>query len=330
MLAASGATLAILAAGQYLKVELYQIAIPGGTTYYFTAGDAPITVAGHTYLTGLNLIRGAITRTVGLDPQSLDLTVVPQADNPGGAVTIGGAGFLSACDLGLLDAAHISLYKGFFNFPAAGQQLDTSPGIVGPFFAGVIDEVDAGRFMADITIDSDIESLNVSMPRNLVQTGCVHSTYDAGCGLLRSAFTSTGAISGTITANSFHSALAQANGYFDLGVLTFTSGVLNGTSYTVAKHLNAGGFVQTIVPFAALPSAADTFSIVAGDDKTKTTCVNKFANGGRFRGYRFVPQPETLYDGGTSATTAPALGGQGGQGAGSPFGGKQGPGSYGP
>jgi uncharacterized phage protein (TIGR02218 family) len=332
MKAASAATLAILAAGQYLKIEAYIIVLANGTTLYFTAGEVALTAGGHTYLTGLTIVRTALSQKTGLEVQTMDMTIEPQADNPAGPITIGGAGFLSACRAGAFDGARITLSKGFFNMPAAGTQLDTSPGLV-PWFQGHVNEIQAGRFSVDITVNADLELLNVQMPRNILQSGCVHTLFDAGCTLVKATFTTTGAISGAITANRFNTGLTQANNYFDLGVITFTSGVLNGSTYSVATYLNAGGSIQTIVPFTVAPSAGDTFSIVPGCDKAQATCTTKFANmttsGGHYRGSNYVPQPETLYDGGTPATAAPALGGQGGgQGAGSSFSGGLGKGSY--
>jgi hypothetical protein len=325
--AASAATLAILAAGQWLKFEFYKFALPKVGTFYFTDADIPLTIGGITYLTGLTITRSAFTQKVGLTVQSVDLTIQPQGDNPGGPVTLAGGGFLSQCRAGAFDGGIVTVSKGFFNKPAAGTQLDVSPGIV-PWFQGIVDQIQAGRFSVDLTINDIVQLLNVQMPRNILQSGCVHALFDAGCTLSKAAFTSTGSITGSITANSFSTGLTQADGYFSLGVITFTSGVLNGSSYAIATHLNAGGNVKSIAPWAALPIIGDTFSIVPGDDKSQATCSGKFSNLPHYRGAPYVPQPETLYDGGTSATTAPSLGGQGGQGAGSPFSGGLGRGSY--
>ena len=35
-----------------------------------------------------------------------------------------------------------------------------------------------------LTINSDLELLNVQMPRNIYQDQCLHTVYDAGCGLV--------------------------------------------------------------------------------------------------------------------------------------------------
>lgn len=337
MKTASSATLAILAAGQWIKIEFYTFVLPKVGTFRFHNSDSgPLTIAGNTYLPGLTITRSAFTQAVGLTVQSVDLTIQPQADNPGGAVTIGGVPFLNACRSGAFDGGSVLISKGFFNDPAAGVQLDVSPGIVG-WFAGVINEVQAGRFSVDITVNDTLQLLNVQMPRNILQSGCVHALYDAGCTLLKSDNTYSGTITSGVTALALAAtALSQASGYFALGIITFTSGVLNGSAYAISAF--ASTVVTAVAPWATLPSVGDTFTITPGCDKAQATCSSaKFKIGASFasnlphyRGAPYVPQPETRFDGGTTATTAPSLGSQGGQGAGSPFSGGLGRGTYHP
>jgi uncharacterized phage protein (TIGR02218 family) len=331
MKAASTATKNILAAGQFYKAELYQFDLVGGTTLYFTNSDSPRTVAGVTYLTGLTIKRGAVAQKVGLEVQSLDLDITPQSDNPAGPITIGGAPFLSACRSGALDGARVKMSKLFLS-----SWQDTSPGAV-PWYQGRVNQVRAGRFTATITVHDDIEILNIAMPRNVLQTGCVHTLFDAGCTLLKSSFQVSGSVSGSPTVLQFNTNLTQVNNYFDLGVITFTSGPNNGLSRVVKTYLNASGQITLIAPFPSAPASGNTFTIVPGCLKTQAACSNTnsangpaFNNLTHFRGYPYVPVPETLYDGGTANGTAPSRGGQGGGSGGSAFSGSSGPGTYTP
>lgn len=332
MKSASTAAKNILATGQYHKTELYDIALVGGTTLHFTAGDAPLTVGATTYLTGLNIVRGAISQKVGLEVQSLQLSMIPQGDNPAGPITIGGAGFLSACRSGALDGARVTMSKIFLS-----SWADTSPGAIS-WYQGRVNEVRAGRLYADITVNSDLEILNVAMPRNIIQTGCLHTLYDAGCTLLKSTFQVSGATTGTPTVLSFNTNLTQADDYFSLGTLKFTSGPNNGIERVVKRFLHASGAVSFIAPFPSAPGSGDTFTIAPGCLKTQAACSQTNSALGpafnnvalHFRGYPYVPVPETLYDGGTVSGEAPSIGGQGGAGAGSAFSGGIGPGTYTP
>jgi hypothetical protein len=329
---ASGATQAIITAGNYYKVELWKIAPLSASAVFFTAGDIPITVAGNTYQTGLIFTRGQLTTKLGIKPSTLDLQVAVQFDNPGGQPQIGGGNFLSQCRAGVLDGATWTLSKGFFAQPAVGGQLDTSPGLV-PWWQGITNTIAAGRSMADITLDEATAYLNVMMPRNMIQAGCVHTFCDVGCTLTKANNTATGTINSAVTANGFTSSLLAAtfaDHSFDKGILTFTSGVLNGTSFTIQSSGHASTLVtlQTILPFPSAPSAGDSISVLLGCDKSVAMCSSgKFftapathgSNLPHYRGAPFVPNPETLYDGGTGSQALKTIGGQGKPGAGSPF-----------
>ncbi len=335
MKTASIATQNIITAGAYLKIELWNIAPLSGSAAYFTSADTPITVSGNTYQTGLIFTRGAIDTKVGLKPSSLDLQVAVQFDNPGGQPQIAGGNFLSQCRAGILDGATWTLSKGFFTIPAVGAQLDTTPGLV-PWWQGITNSIVAGRSMADVTLDEATAYLNVMMPRNMIQAGCVHTFCDAGCTLSKANNTIAGTINSAVTANGFTSSLlaaTYADHTFDRGILTFTSGVLNGASFTVQSSAHASTLVtvQTILPFPTAPSNGDGISLLLGCDKSFAMCgSSKFftapathgSNTAHYRGAPFVPNPETLYDGGTGSQTYTSIGAQGKPFAGSPFTGK--------
>lgn len=343
MKAASAGVLATLASGQAVRFDFYKMVLPTIGTFFFHTGDSggplviatPASVAG-TYLPGLIITRSAFTQKLGLEVQTCDLTISPQFDNPGGAVTLGGGAFMAQVVAGVFDGATITVSKGIFPLPVAGgPQLDTSGGIV-PWFVGVVSELQAGRFSVDITINEIIQLLNVQMPRDVLQAGCGYEVFDPSCGISAAPFTVAGSVSGGITANSVNTGLTQVDDYWQRGVLTWTSGVLNGSKYAVQAYKNASGKISSIIPWAKAPSAADTFSIRPNCLKTKAACGNTnpalgpaFNNSIHYPGQDFVPQPENMFDGGTPAGTVKTLGGHGGgQGAGSQFGGARGPNTY--
>ena len=79
-------------------------------------------------------------------------------------------------------------------------------------------------------------------------------------------------------------------GYYTEGVVTFTSGALNGKSFHVDQYFSGGSFIITpALPVA--PSNGDTFTIVPGCDKQMPTCNNKFSNLIHFGGQPFTPDP---------------------------------------
>jgi hypothetical protein len=328
MKSASTATVAILATGEYGIAELYEITpVLGSTTYYFTDFDQPLTVqpyvnglfqSAQTYETGLTIIRDQLRQKVGVDASDLEFTIAAQPDNPGGAPTIAGYSFPTAARLGVLRGAKVRLLHFIFSNPN-GPQIDTSPGAV-PFFQGIIGPVNAGRLKVQIKASSNLSLMSVQMPRSVVSVGCAHQVYDAGCTLLASAFTVSGTVSGTPTNGTFTTNLTQVDKYFNLGVITFTSGACNGWSASVRKYLHSSGQVTLFIPLPVAPASGDTFTIYPGCDHQQSTCQNNnsavgpaFNNLAHFKGMPYVPIPETTLDGGTTNPPSQTQGAQAGQ-----------------
>lgn len=303
MRSASTATLTILSGGQFLLAELFDIELPTGQTYHFTSFQTPLTASIYspaagpfTYQTGLTIQRGTLTQKAGTEAGSLKLTVTPQLDSPNAPILINGYPFLQACRLGFFDGATIQMSKLFMNPPTAGAALDTSPGAVG-WFQGMAEDVQAGRFSAEITVNDYLALLGAQqMPRQLFGVGCFHQVYDAGCTLLKSSFTVTGSVTAVTDGAHFSTNLTQADDWFDMGVITFTSGVNNGFSANVSSYLNAAGALITSYPFPTPPAVGDTFSIYPGCDLQQSTCTSKFDNLKHFSGQPYIPDPSTVID----------------------------------
>lgn len=293
MKTATDATLAILAAGQFAKAEMWQFDLVGPlvTTIRLTNWDTDLKVGGNVYTSGVMLKRGSLSQKNDLSVASVDLEISPQFDAPT-LLKIGTLTLAQALRQGYFDGAIVTFSKLFM--ATAG---DVSAGLT-PWFLGSVADVRAARATCTITIESLLSLLNVSMPRNVYQTGCLHTLYDSGCGLSKTSFQGTGTVSGSPTITSFtYSGLAQASGYFNLGTLKFTSGANTGHVRTVKSY--SGGTIQLASPLPVAPTSGDAFTIYAGCDKTQATCTTKFSNVIHFRGYPFIPVPETPYDGGT-------------------------------
>ena len=293
MKSASPALIALLATRQFYSADLYMFQLFDGTTLYYTGGDRDIVWNGITWSSGS---AGAASGPffdrkdnkakchwkVGVEVDTLVFDCLP------GGATIGGEPFLSFIRQGGFDGAVMTLYRAFM--PTYGN---TAAGTV-TMFVGRVAEVDASRSLATFSVNSHLELLNVMMPRNLYQSGCVNSLFDASCALSASAFAVGGtALSGS-TSNILSATLPQATGYFSLGTVTFTSGANAGFSRTVQSY-NKGspGTVALISPFPSAPAAGDTFTIYPGCDKQQSTCSGKFANILNFRGFPYIPNPQT-------------------------------------
>lgn len=232
---------------------------------------------------GVTFTRSRVKQVIGLTVDNLTLTLITDPLTQ----TLGGIPWSAAAQDGAFDGARFVLERAFM--PTWG---DTSNGTL-IIFAGSAGEIQATRTSIGVTVVADINILERPMPRNVWQAGCLHNLYDAGCTLSQGAFTVTGVVVAGGTASAFRTNLTQADDYFALGAITFTSGVLSGQTVTVKAYANASGLVTPNVVLPSNPAAGVTFSIYPGCDKTQATCTNKFSNLAHFRGFPYIPVPET-------------------------------------
>jgi uncharacterized phage protein (TIGR02218 family) len=259
--------LTLLATRQFYVADCYSINLQTGGSLYYCSGDADLVVNGITYSAG-GQIGPYWDRTdnkakchwkVGVDVDSLVVDVIP------GTAQVLGISFLQAIRQGVFDGADVILDRVFM--PTYG---DTSRGIV-RFFVGRIANIDCPRDVATFTVTSHLELLNQQFPNNLYQAGCVNNLGDTACGVTLSSYMSTGTVSSGATASSIPATISGSfqAGYFDLGTITFTSGVLNGQTLTIKTcAFGSPSTVSLLGYVATLPSSGDTFNIYAGCNKS--------------------------------------------------------------
>jgi uncharacterized phage protein (TIGR02218 family) len=268
--------------------DVYTFTLASGTVLRYTSADATVVVNGVSWSVGPVLQRGSIKLSVGI---SVDTLQVDLAADP--AIQVGGVGLVPFIVAGGFVNARLDLYRVFYG-PGAGLLSPTGMLVL---FTGRVAEITGGRHLKTLQVKSDTELLDVMLPREVYQAGCLNTLFDAACGVVRASFTFTGTATGASDASrtSFPHAMAQAAGYFELGVITFTSGPNSGISRTV-RHHTAGAIVTSLAwPFAVANGHA--FSVTAGCDKmggVGGTCDVKFSNLARFRGMPYVPAPSTV------------------------------------
>lgn len=140
-----------------------------------------------------------------------------------------------------------------------------------------------------------------------VTPSCRFKTYDGRCGLSEAAFVETGAVTSVAAANLFTGAArrefgdtsrVEADDFFTLGKLTWTSGDNNGRSVDV-KTYSVGHFVLS--ERMAFPvQLGDTYSVLPGDDHSFETCTDKFANAINFGGFPKLRGTDDLNEQGKS------------------------------
>ncbi len=260
--------------------ELYTIILLNGNSYRYTSLDVNI----GPFISGDVLIdRGAIKQARGVEPSELSLALTPV-----GNANISGVGWLAAIRNGVLDGATIRLDRTFYRWWDQDQLIGTIT-----LFKGFVSEIDPiGRISASLYVKSLTELLSVQWPRMTYQSQCVWRLYDIGCTANRTTFTVSGNISANGNTTFFSTDLGQANNYFDLGVIRFTSG----NNLDVARTIKTfyAGNIAIAFPLQYAPVANDTFQIYPGCDRQQSTCANKFNNANNFRGFPFIPAPESI------------------------------------
>lgn len=283
---------------QFIMADLYTIHLITGTVLCYTSADIDITYAGTTYSARGPLIRRGTVRTVlGLEVDKLDMTISPKPGMDGHLLD--GQPFIPTALQGALDGAWVMLQKAFLSswaLPPVGAVV---------MFFGRVSDVSGTRSALPVDVKSALELLNTKIPRNVYQASCMHTLYDGGCAVNKAARTVSGTVTGTNeTGLWLQSNVGSPSGWFDQGVLTFTSGVNAGLQRTVKSfsNINTGagssygyeGQFTFALPLPSAPAVGDTFSVYPGCDKTQSTCTDKFNNLPRFRGFPYIPVPETV------------------------------------
>ena len=265
-----------------LMADCYTFTLRTGAVLTYTNADVPIVLNGATFLANSLLVDGLQYKcSVGLDVDKQKITILARPTD-----TIGGIPFLQAIRNGVFDGCEVQRDRAFLS------ALGTTPIGSVTLFKGRVSTVDSvGRTTAQITVASDLVLLDIDMPRNLYQPTCNHVLFDSGCSLIKNAWGSAGKVGGGATAlvvpwGSSSTAFAQ-------GTITFTSGANTGITANI-KSATASALTLSY-PLPNVPAAGDAFTAYQGCDHTLATCKAKFNNSSNFRGFPFVPVPETAF-----------------------------------
>ncbi|MCA3174926.1 MAG: DUF2163 domain-containing protein [Burkholderiales bacterium] len=266
-----------------IRFDCWTVAPRLGALLQWTDGDEDVVIPGTPARTFVRLPlieRGKLKRSLGLsvDELTLDLRF------PAGATIDGVAAMLHA-QRGGFDGAEVQLERVYYDLTRSfkGSMVQ---------FIGRVGVVEVEPPSVRMPVKSELNRLNVMMPRNTYIPSCVNDVYDVACGLSKTAFS----VNGTVTAVNgsrvwLQSGLSQSAGYFNKGVLEFTSGANLGQTRTVKSY--SGGVFEFALPFWEPIAVGNTFKVRPGCNNTMSDCRDKFNNLLRYRGTPFVPTPET-------------------------------------
>jgi uncharacterized phage protein (TIGR02218 family) len=263
-----------------------------GTILRWTTADLPLVVGGNTYLAKSStpfLSRGNRRDTSQLQVDGISVQLA-------GAALLSGQTVVRRANDGYFDDARVQIDHLVGNDPAHAISL----GPVKAWWEGKVAGVDPAPDVVRLGLASDLEMLGITqLPKFLYGPACMHAVYDANCTLNKATFTLTGTASGVPTTTTVPTAsvalTAKAAGYFNLGVLVFTSGALSGVRRAV-RDWSSNTFTLYL-PLLSAPAAGDAISVYPGCARTKLDCGptgsgGKFNNLVNFRGFVNVPVGE--------------------------------------
>ena len=144
---------------------------------------------------------------------------------------------------------------------------------------------------------------------------CNADLGDARCGVNLFTYRVTGSVTAVVSNQKFKINNVLADGHFNFGKITFTSGLNTQISMEVKSYLKVGD-LETFLPMPYTVVVGDTYSITPGCNKTlskkKVTtgtppveslvwygdCKNKFFNVVNYRGFPSVPGVDKMLLGG--------------------------------
>lgn len=277
----SDALRALLKTGRFYEADLFAISLVSGTVLRYTTADINIAYAGDTYLcNGPRFNRSKGSWKTGLDVSDAQIQIYPRPTD-----MIGGISFLRAVRAGVFDGGTVTVYRCFM--PTMG---DTSPGAF-IMIAGRIGDIQAGRSSIVMPVKSRLELLNRQFPANLYTSTCGNVLYDPRCTLIKASFSTTVTALAGATTTAVPVSNSRPAGYYAQGTAEFVGGVNDGVLTTIKGW---DGHTLTLgLPLTVAPTAGDQIIIAPGCDHTRPTCLTKFGNLANYRGFDFVPVPET-------------------------------------
>jgi uncharacterized phage protein (TIGR02218 family) len=284
---------------RYQMADLVRITPIIGDPILMTNADRDITFTENavsvTYLSSeVGFIRSNTSLKVGVEVDEMNLTLFNL--NPAYA-PISNESLVSATIKGYFDNAQVIVQRAFF----PNVYGTTSADYVVWLFTGSIHEANPSRNSVSMSVKSELDKLNMTLPRNTYQPSCVNTLYDSNCRLNDIDFTqSATVVSYTVSTNTLVINLngtARSTDRFNLGTVIFTQGNNQYAYRQVKTSTFNSGTQHTIVLTAPFPYSVEvgqTLNIKVGCDKSATGlngCLTK-NNSANFRGFPDIPRNE--------------------------------------
>jgi uncharacterized phage protein (TIGR02218 family) len=266
---AASSQLASHLAGDVTSLAIcWQLTLVGGTVMGFTDHTSDLVIGGVTY-----------KAATGISPSSIETKDRFSVDN------LDVAGILDSTAItetdimaGKYDFAEILIFMVNVTDLTQGSIIHRR---------GWLGEVSLknGQFVAEV------RGLAQKLSQNIVELyspTCRAIFGDGRCKANLTSYSFNGIVNTVTSRQVFLSAaMTQAAGYFSAGEIRWLTGANAGRKMEIKEFSNTQFTLALPMPNAL--AAGDTFTAIAGCDKTFSTCVAKFNNAVNFRGEPFVP-----------------------------------------
>ena len=142
---------------------------------------------------------------------------------------------------------------------------------------GTLGEIKIGRQSFQAEIRGLLQAFQQESG-DVYQKNCRATLGDAKCGVALAGYQFAGAVTAVNSDGTIKTNLDKADGYFDYGIIEFTSGENDGCRYEIKQYLLADGKIMPFLPIPYIVSVGDTFTATAGCDGNRSTCKTKFSN----------------------------------------------------
>lgn len=251
----------------------WKLTLRDGEVMGFTDHSADITVDAMLYEAGTGFTPGAISSSSDLAVDNLDIE-------------------------GMVDSAAISreaIIAGRFDYAELQVFMvnyqDISQGIL-LLKRGWLGELSLSnhQFVAEVR---GLTQKTASVVGSLYAPSCRAKFGDNSCKINLSSYTVTGSITSLVSNRVFSdSSRTEEEGYFAAGIITFTSGGNNGLFMEIKEY--SAGNITLVMSMPYILEIGDSYSMVAGCNKTFGTCAERFNNAVNFRGEPHVPGMDSM------------------------------------
>lgn len=265
-----------LAGSTLTLAYLWLCNLSNGAVHAFTDHDQDIVFNGVTYLAATGFTASKIATTAALNVDNLEVQGMLNS------ATITDADLLA----GIWDYAQITLTVVNYNDLTMGaMQLRQ----------GWLGNVKSGRQNFYAELRGMMQPLQQAIGR-VFAPSCDATLGDTKCGIVLATYTVIGAVTTATSSRVFtDSSRAEAAGYFEGGLITWTSGLNN--TYQMEVKTFASGVITLQQGMANTVQVGDTYIMSAGCDKLLATCKTKFNNVVNFRGFPNVPGQDAMIKG---------------------------------